>query len=527
MHRARAAGSERTTCGRTCTGLRVGHGQREAGAREGKPDGGTPATEGPEEIGAATQRRLLGALPRPADVARRRSWRTAFGTVARRARDALLDDLDPISARRSPSPARCRSRSSRPRVRARRACSPGASRSGSARSTRRSRATCSRSRSRARPPASSSTGSAASASTAASPPARSTRSRSPSCGGRAIERGREPPRVLDRKAPPARRRSIGERGARRARRRHRRRGRDRVGQGPARRARRVRRPRRASPGAGCRAPRRRDRRRSTQRYETEKRTAPPPRLRRRARASARTRSTRDPEFARRAALALPAPVRRRVPGRDAAAARACSARGSATAPTCAVVGDPAQAIYGVRGRRRVAAARLRPRVPGRHDDRARAQLPQLACRRRARRGRARAGGRPRRACAPRQCAATAPRPRSPRTTTTTPRPTAVADACRRAFTRGVPWHDIAVLFRTNAQCARFEAALAGRLVPFRVTESGRFATRPGGRALLDRLRKAEHEAPERPLARSRRRSRGRRHAGGRRSPCRPRDAARA
>ena len=77
---------------------------------------------------------------------------------------------------------------------------------------------------------------------------------------------------------------------------------------------------------------------------------------------------------------------------------------------------------------------------------------------------------------------------------------AVADGCRRAFRAGVPWRDIAVLFRTNAQCARFEAALAGRLVPCRVTESGRFATRPGGRALVDRLRKAEHEAPERPLA---------------------------
>jgi DNA helicase-2/ATP-dependent DNA helicase PcrA len=77
---------------------------------------------------------------------------------------------------------------------------------------------------------------------------------------------------------------------------------------------------------------------------------------------------------------------------------------------------------------------------------------------------------------------------------------AIAEGCRRTFRSGVPWHEIAVLFRTNAQCAPFEAALGRRLVPCRVAEGGRFATRPGGRALVDRLRKAERAAPERPLS---------------------------
>ncbi|MDQ1481841.1 MAG: ATP-dependent helicase UvrD/PcrA, partial [Actinomycetota bacterium] len=77
---------------------------------------------------------------------------------------------------------------------------------------------------------------------------------------------------------------------------------------------------------------------------------------------------------------------------------------------------------------------------------------------------------------------------------------AVADACWREFTGGVAWHRIAVLFRTNAQSALFEAALSRRGVPFRLTGAQRFAARPSVRALLDRLRDADRNLPGRPFS---------------------------
>jgi DNA helicase-2/ATP-dependent DNA helicase PcrA len=76
----------------------------------------------------------------------------------------------------------------------------------------------------------------------------------------------------------------------------------------------------------------------------------------------------------------------------------------------------------------------------------------------------------------------------------------VAEACWREFTDGVPWHHMAVLFRTNAQSALFETALARRGVPFHVAGAARFASRPTVRALLDRLREAERAAPTRSFA---------------------------
>ena len=51
-------------------------------------------------------------------------------------------------------------------------------------------------------------------------------------------------------------------------------------------------------------------------------------------------SVDDERVRRRPAVALPAPVRRRVPGRQPAAAGACSTPGSATAPTCASWATP-------------------------------------------------------------------------------------------------------------------------------------------------------------------------------------------
>jgi DNA helicase-2/ATP-dependent DNA helicase PcrA len=75
--------------------------------------------------------------------------------------------------------------------------------------------------------------------------------------------------------------------------------------------------------------------------------------------------------------------------------------------------------------------------------------------------------------------------------------TAVAQACWKAFARGVPWPAMSVLFRTNAQSSLFEAAFVRRGVPFRVIGADRFVDRRPVRALLDRLRDGERARPGR------------------------------
>jgi DNA helicase-2/ATP-dependent DNA helicase PcrA len=77
---------------------------------------------------------------------------------------------------------------------------------------------------------------------------------------------------------------------------------------------------------------------------------------------------------------------------------------------------------------------------------------------------------------------------------------AVAQGCWEAYVEGVPWNRIAVLFRTNAQSARFEAACARRGVPCRLPASGRFVDRPIVRALLDELRAAARDGLGRPFS---------------------------
>jgi DNA helicase II / ATP-dependent DNA helicase PcrA len=77
---------------------------------------------------------------------------------------------------------------------------------------------------------------------------------------------------------------------------------------------------------------------------------------------------------------------------------------------------------------------------------------------------------------------------------------AVAEACWQNHAAGVPWHRMAVLFRTNAQSSCFEAAFTRRGVPFRIGEGQRFAMRTPVRALLDQLRDAEGKDPARPFA---------------------------
>jgi DNA helicase II / ATP-dependent DNA helicase PcrA len=77
---------------------------------------------------------------------------------------------------------------------------------------------------------------------------------------------------------------------------------------------------------------------------------------------------------------------------------------------------------------------------------------------------------------------------------------AIASACWQNHAAGVAWHRMAVLFRTNAQSSRFEAAFTRRGVPFRIGEGQRFATRAPVRALLDQLREAEQKLAGRPFA---------------------------
>jgi len=76
----------------------------------------------------------------------------------------------------------------------------------------------------------------------------------------------------------------------------------------------------------------------------------------------------------------------------------------------------------------------------------------------------------------------------------------VARALCDAHAAGRSWHALAVLYRTNAQSAAFEEALAREAVPFRVRGAGRFLDRPEVKAALDALRDTARAAPRRPFA---------------------------
>lgn len=76
----------------------------------------------------------------------------------------------------------------------------------------------------------------------------------------------------------------------------------------------------------------------------------------------------------------------------------------------------------------------------------------------------------------------------------------VAVRLRDAHRSDVPWSALAVLYRTNAQSAGFEAALGAAGIPFRVHGAGAFLRRPEVRAALDALRGAARAAPTRPFA---------------------------
>ncbi len=76
----------------------------------------------------------------------------------------------------------------------------------------------------------------------------------------------------------------------------------------------------------------------------------------------------------------------------------------------------------------------------------------------------------------------------------------IAARLRDAHRSDVPWSSLAVLYRTNAQSAAFEAALGAAGVPYRVHGAGAFLRRPEVRAALDTLRRAARGAPGRPFA---------------------------
>ena len=478
---------------------------RAVGGRRGRPRG-LPASDeggrgtGPEEIGAATQRRLLGAFPR----LRRRSTHVR-GSRARRRRRTPTGTVAACVTRRAArrsrrAPARGRHRAARaardPRARGlgqdprahapHRVPGPRAARRGAPRARGHVHAHA--------PRASSSTGSTRSASTARSPPARSTRSRSRSCAAAPPTAASEPPRVLDRKAPGARARCSAERG----------------------------------PGASvalaitdvateiewAKARMIPPERYAAAARAAERRAAPPAgRARRPLRRATRPRSAskRWLDFddllgwlRRRDRDATPTSRPRSAGGSGTCSSTSsrtrrrcssgCCARGSATAPTSCVVGDAAQAIYAFAGADASPLADFARHFPGgrtialAYNYRSTDAIVAVA---EAALGPASGVERD----APR---AVRPADR-PRTITAfdddAHEADAVADACWHEFTGGVPWHRMAVLFRTNAQSSLFETAFTRRGVPFRVTGAQRFAARPAVRALLDRLREAERDAP--------------------------------
>jgi ATP-dependent DNA helicase UvrD/PcrA len=71
----------------------------------------------------------------------------------------------------------------------------------------------------------------------------------------------------------------------------------------------------------------------------------------------------------------------------------------------------------------------------------------------------------------------------------------VVDEARRLHEDGVAWEDVAVLSRINARTEPYEEALVAAGIPYQVRD-GAFLRRPGPRAVLARLRRADGDAFE-------------------------------
>ena len=76
----------------------------------------------------------------------------------------------------------------------------------------------------------------------------------------------------------------------------------------------------------------------------------------------------------------------------------------------------------------------------------------------------------------------------------------VVRGLRREHGPNRPWSAMAVLYRTNAQSARFEEALGRDGIPFRVRGATRFLERPEVRAALERAARTDKVGPGRPFA---------------------------
>jgi DNA helicase-2/ATP-dependent DNA helicase PcrA len=167
-------------------------------------------------------------------------------------------------------------------------------------------------------------------------------------------------------------------------------------------------------------------------------------------------------------------------------------------PDLCVVGDADQAIYGFGGADPTFLTRFERHFPGAHVvrlGRNYRSTPEVVA---AAEAVLRDGQRRR----PARCAvrSAGPRPTVTAYDSDEEEARAVAARLRDAHGSGVPWSALAVLYRTNAQSAAFEAALAAAQIPYRVRGPGAFLGRPEVRAALDALAESARAAPGRPFA---------------------------
>ena len=223
-----------------------------------------------------------------------------------------------------------------------------------------------------------------------------------------------------------------------------------------------------------------------------------------------------PHVRRRAALAVPPPVRRRVPGRQPAAAPPARRPGSATGDDLCVVGDPNQAIYGWNGADAVVPPRF-PAAPGRVVellDNYRSTPEILAVAAAVLDGDTGTAAH----------RAPADRGRAHRRHATPPTPTRRSASPERCATTTAPagrWGRQAVLVRTNGQTHLVEEAL--RPGPHPVPAAWRDAVPRPGRA--SSRRSATLAADHRRAGRRPRRAGGRDAAGATTSPTDERETA--
>lgn len=157
-----------------------------------------------------------------------------------------------------------------------------------------------------------------------------------------------------------------------------------------------------------------------------------------------------------------------------------------------VVGDPRQSIYAFRGAAPELLEDFTKRYPGAtvvrlvRDYRSSPEIVQLAnALVRGRAHEALTGQRP-----------SGPRPRVRSYPDEQGEESGVANSIRRLLEAGTPAREVAVLYRFNAQSARFEAALSAAGVPYRVADSGRFFERPEIRDPLRAFGRAARAVPD-------------------------------